>query len=624
MNAVMKNQGEHTGGHTVSRILRRRQPDPGLLDRYREVLPDLPARLAAARGIEPEILLASGDGPLPLEGAYSPMALPDMPIAAQRIAQAIRNHEPIVVLSDHDQDGIAAMTVLTISLMNLLGHPRNRLYLVNSHRLNEGYGMPQPVAERIATLLNEADSSAQRDPGLVITADCGSSDAARINWLLAEHSIETIVTDHHGTGENIESAIAFVNPKRINSVYPDPSIAGCMVAWLTMYAAVEAVYRGEPETIKSVREQAMGLLDYVSIGTIADCVDLGASRVNRVLVKRGLKAIDQGTRACWRQAGSWFRHPMGQGLTQAEDIAFQLAPRIASTGRLDEARPGVMFLLADSDDSAARWGGMLDEENKKRKAIQAELEVQAMEKAEAILAAEPTEFLLVDLPDGHAGVHGIVASRLSERFGLPAGVFSPRGEGDQIREWTGSLRGAERLDVRGCIMDLIEEMDWVKAGGGHVAAGGMTISADVDFTEFRAQVQPIARRHLLDERREDVGRVVIETDGPLPFSYASEQTVEQLRMLEPFGRGYAAPQFEAACRIEKVRKVGQDGAHLALNLVDRHGDRVRAMWFFAKETVQPGQYLQVVYRIQQSWFRGPQIGLIIEAARPIPTPQSSG
>lgn len=220
-----------------------------------------------------------------------PHLMKDMDKAVERIAKAIINKEMIGLETDHDCDGQTSHALLYCAFIDYFNHPSDRIRSYIGHRLNEGYGLSVSVMNRML-----ADDPR---PSLVITADNGSSDEAQIVHL-KQAGIDVIVTDHHAIpSEGIpKSAFAVLNPTREDCGYPDPLIAGCMVAWLLMAGVRNELIKLNylPASAPSLAK----LLDYVAVGTIADCVSIARSRNNRAVVNYGLKLINQFSRPCWQ------------------------------------------------------------------------------------------------------------------------------------------------------------------------------------------------------------------------------------------------------------------------------------------------------------------------------------
>jgi len=309
----------------------------------------------------------------PLSTLDHPATLPDIAKAIDRLMSAIDNDENIGIVSDHDVDGCTGHSVLIKALVGMMGVRPHRVVSYIGHRLREGYGLSDGVLARIL-------ATPQR-PQVVITVDCGSSDEARIS-VLEDHGIDVIVTDHHEIPEAgpPASALACVSPARMGSRYPDPMIAGVMVAWLLM-----AALRTRMKETERLRPDAPGmasLLDYVALATVADCVSLGESRNHRAVARYGLQMIGEGCRPCWKaiRRRGW----LGAPSVSARDLAFAIGPRINARGRLDEAMTGVMFLIARTAEEADDFARVLENENDERKGIERKLIEEAVEQADSM------------------------------------------------------------------------------------------------------------------------------------------------------------------------------------------------------------------------------------------------
>lgn len=576
-------------------VIRQRSVDHR---RYRQArdagISELAARILAARDYSPKMEGAPEKQAKPLlSDLDNPETLPDVEVAASRITTAILSGETIAVETDFDTDGVTSHAVIHRSLVELFGVSPERVQSYIGHRMKEGYGLSWPLAERIQA--NAAD--------LVVTADNGSADHERIEWL-ADKGIDTVVTDHHEIPAwGIPGrAFAVVNPTREASQYPDPLIAGCMVAFLLMSrvrAHLEAVgyFEQEPPSMVS-------LLGFVAVGTVADCVSMARSHNNRAVVWRGLKEINASDRPCWQIV----RHYLAKGaagITQQE-IAFGLGPRINARGRLNDARVGVDFLLSETLERANELWQVLDQENEKRKAIESNLKDEALEQALEHYS-RGKRGLALWLSNGHSGVHGIVASRVVEKYGLPTVCLSPVFEDpDRV---TGSARGVPGFSVK-------EGFDWIheqhpeifEKFGGHEGAGGLTIAAK-DRVDFQALWSSAVERQALRGTMELAP--VVWTDGENQQPALAD--VQRIHLeVEPFGREFEEPVFEGVFTVITAKTRG-DGRHIALTL-DHNGTRYQAIWFSAKAPddvwggqtmpVETGQQYHIVYAMENNHFKG--------------------
>ncbi|HSX20045.1 MAG TPA: DHH family phosphoesterase, partial [Gammaproteobacteria bacterium] len=493
-------------------------PEPKIQARQRDLevlqqaqaqgLHPLLARILAARP-KPGVLNLTQMLDTKLSCLDHPLAMQDMQKASVRLADAIINREIIGLETDHDCDGQTSHAVLFYNLVHKFKHPTELIRSYIGHRLTEGYGLSAKVAQRI---LEDTPR-----PTLLVTADNGSSDEPRIALLKAVN-IDVIVTDHHQlplAGPPV-SAFACLNPTREDCAYPDPYIAGCMVAWLLMAATrLELIRRQYISDDIKITDS----LDFVAVGTVADCVSMARSYNNRAIVNCGLKLINAGIKPCWRAV-----KPLCNGTVTAEDLGFKIGPLLNSDGRLATAFGSVSYLLAEDDVSAQQWVTYLQEQNAIRKGIQNNITQQGL-----VIADQQTQLgrfsLCIFLAAGHAGVHGISASRIKESFGRPTVFLTVKQ--DEESTLTGSIRGIEGFHVGNALQWIMQQKPGLLlAGGGHAGAGGVTLVRD-NYAEFAEQFELAAQRQLQGIA---LGPV-IWTDGELEAELLNLQTLDVLRQL---------------------------------------------------------------------------------------------
>lgn len=510
-----------------------------------------------------------------------PLSMQDMAKASARVAEAIIKREVIGLETDHDCDGQTSHAVLFDNLVHKFGHPAALVRSYIGHRLTEGYGLSNAVAQRI---LND-----QPRPSLIITADNGSSDEDRIALLAAEN-IAVIVTDHHQlpVAGPPKSAYACLNPTRADCAYPDPYIAGCMVAWLLMAATrLELIQRGY---LAVEAPKITDSLDFVAVGTVADCVSMARSYNNRAVVNYGLKLINVGARPCWRAVKSLVNAEIS-----VEDLGFKVGPLLNSDGRLASALGSVSFLLAESDSVAQRWVYHLQDQNKTRKAIQQKVTTQGLQ-----VAAQQSQAgnygLCIFLPEGHSGVHGISASRIKDSFGRPTVFLAPKFSEPEIL--TGSIRGIEGFHVGNALQWIMQQNPGLLlAAGGHAGAGGVTLKA-VNYAQFAVQFELSVQQQLAQH---SLGPV-IWTDGELPLGINNLQILETLAQLEPYGREFELPIFEATGMLANLRTIG-DGTHARVELVVGE-QRLYGVWFNFQTTAKVGDTVHCAFTLRVSNFGG--------------------
>ena len=510
-----------------------------------------------------------------------PLTMRDMELASKRLATAIINKEVIGIETDHDCDGQTSHAVLYHNLVHHFKHPDHLIRSYIGHRLTEGYGLSLKVAQRI---LND-----QPRPTLIITADNGSADEARIA-LLAAAKIDVIVTDHHQLpiAGPPASAYACLNPTRSDCEYGDPYIAGCMVAWLLMVATrIELINCGY---LQDNAPKLTDSLDYVAVGTIADCVSMSRSYANRAIVNHGLKIINAGSKPCWRAIKS-----LVNGVVRAEDLGFKVGPLLNSDGRLASAFGSVSFLLAAEDQEAKQWVAYLQEQNQIRKEIQNSITQQGINIA-ATQTLAGNFSLCIFLPEGHAGVHGISASRIKESFGRPTVFLAPKqGEVDIL---TGSIRSIDGFHVGNALQWIMQQQpDLLIAGGGHSGAGGVTLYHS-NYQQFADLFELSAREQLSQQM---LGPV-IWTDGNLEVQDFNLDFLELIGKLEPFGREFEAPIFEITAKLENLRTIG-DGSHARIELQVAQ-QRLAGVWFNFKTTAQVGDTVRCAFSLRSNDFGG--------------------
>jgi single-stranded-DNA-specific exonuclease len=519
----------------------------------------------------------------------NPALMQDMSKAVERVVKAIENQEVIALETDHDCDGQTAQAVLYSCFIDMFGVPKERLQTYIGHRLKEGYGLSDALVDRILKASPRAT--------LVITADNGSSDEPRIARLKAE-GIEVIVTDHHELPESgaPASAYACLNPTRADCQFPDRFIAGCMVAWLLMAGVRQRLVLDNQ--LANPKMVMADLLDFVAVGTVADCVSMAQSANNRAVVKYGLQLIRQAKRPCWQALLPLLTNPY----VSAQDLGFVIAPLLNSDGRLSDALGSVGLLMATDAAAASVWAKQLWDSNQQRKKIQQEITKAAMYRAREQVG-EGRLSIVVWLEDGHAGVHGISASRVKDAFGRPTILFSPKEGDDELM--VGSGRSIDAVHLRQALQTVADfnEGMLIKFGG-HKGAAGLTIQRS-NFTAFCTAFEEAVRQQIQPHQ---VGPVVW-TDGELPLTHFQLAVVDQLRQLEPLGREFEMPVFEADARLLSLRRVGADLLHAQLAVQLETGQRVEGIWFNCAERAdqelpqQIGDRVHVVFTLGDNVYQ---------------------
>lgn len=457
------------------------------------------------------------------EGAeyHDPFLLHDMEKAAARIREAIKREEPVLVFGDYDADGVTS-TAIMMAVLNDLG-ARAEFYIPD--RFKEGYG-PNEAAFRRA---------AEEGFQLIITVDTGIA-AVHEAEVARELGIPLIITDHHEPGPVLPEAFAIVHPKHPESTYPFRELSGAGVA----FKVAHALYGKVPEQLEEL----------AAIGTVADLVPLLDE--NRLIAANGIKRLRTtkrpGLAALCRCAD------IRQEEINEETIGFVLAPRLNAAGRLQHAAPAAELLMTENAEEAGMLAETIDGLNKERQKIVNEMTNEAIEMVEEEVE-KGARVLVVGKEGWNAGVIGIAASRLTERFYRPAIVLSFDPE-------TGLAKGSARsIDGFHMFNELSKCRDILPHFGGHPMAAGMTLSlSDVDELRRRLNEQAAA---LPDEMFVPVTNISAE----ISIEEAGMEAIREMALLSPFGTANPKPLLlldGAYC--PQIRAIGADGKHLKLAL----------------------------------------------------------
>ena len=545
------------------------------------------AKIVARRIKEPKHALQAVQ--LKLKQLTPPQLMLGMDKAAKRLISALHNQEVIGLETDHDCDGQTSHAILYEGLVHLFNHPKEKIRSYIGHRMKEGYGLSEALAKRIL--------SDTIKPTLIITADNGSTDEDRIA-LLKSNGIDTIVTDHHAIPPQgvPKSAYAVLNPTQSSCQFNDPYIAGCMVAWL-LVAEVRRQLLQQGKLVKS-EYQLTDLLDFVAVGTVADCVSMSKSLNNRIVAHYGMQKITEAKRQCWQSFSEYFHQ-----VVNSEFLGFVIGPLLNSDGRMADALSSVSFLLSQNAQETYQWVEFLQQQNQNRKAIQKEMTHKAMLKAHKQYNKGQTS-ICVYLPDGHAGVHGISASRIKDAFGLPTILFSPKLQEDEVI--TGSARSIDGLNLKTVLDQVAANSSTIVKYGGHSGAAGLSIYKE-KFTEFCVTFEYYVAQALQADPSVVTGPVLY-TEGRLSESDLNLSAVEKLSLLEPYGREFEAPIFYNQAKICALRFVGKTQEHLQLQ-VNIYAKTIKAIWFFACEhkiaqCLKIGDDVNIAYRLSKESYQG--------------------
>ena len=522
--------------------------------------------------------------------------LPDIHIAACTIADAIARQQVIALILDSDCDGQNSGVVLLRALTEIFGVGPTCVHVVTSKRMTEGYGVSAKFVERILQL--------EPRPQLIITADQGSADDVRIGTL-REHGIPVVVSDHHAIPDEgpPAAALACVNPARSDSEFGDPSISGAVVAWYLMVAVhQELTARGVPCSPSGTFHD---LLPYVALSVAADCVDLGRSTANRWVMQQGLARIERGAAPIWSAFAPFVRHEW-----TSTNLSFCVTNRINAAWRIGDAMRGIEAMCSPDVETAQAWVAVLDAANEERKVIQSRLVDRAMCVAQEQRLAGVRGLCIPFYEDGHSGVHGITAARILEMTGCPVVCLSAvEGEPEQM---TGSIRSVDGAHVKQLIASIARtHPEWHLTGGGHSHAGG------VHLAKTHVPAFAIAWDQAVAAALEGVGVVPRHHDGPLPAP-PSTALLDEISMLEPYGRGFPEPVFADVVHVVRIRALGKDGKHAQFDVVFDDGTPARMVWFNCTQDGTLPELVgrcHIVFELRRSKFsRGPGFDLLVREA----------
>ena len=486
-----------------------------------------------------------------LSDLRDPDLMPGVPEAADRLIAAVRDHRKIVVYGDYDVDGMTATSILMICLRLLGGEVTTYV----PHRIDEGYGLN---AEALRTL-------AERGANVVVTVDCGIASIAEAD-VARELGLELIITDHHMLADRLPSAAAIVHPRLPGTAYPFGELCGAGVAFKLAWAVCQRANQAKKvsDRMRDFLVQAVGL---VALGTVADVVPLIDE--NRIIVKHGLCSLRHqptlGMAALLRVTGLDQKSELS-----AEDIAFTLAPRLNAAGRLGQASLGVELLTTDNAERASALAEYLNELNSSRESLERSIYLAANKQALEQFDPERDAARVFAGRGWHAGVIGIVASRLVEKFHRPVVIISLDELG--LKPGCGSARSVPGFDLHAALCACT---DTLLAHGGHAYAAGLKIDP-TRVDQFRASFVDHAAGEISTSSRTAELRI----DAEVPFSSLSAEAVQLLERLAPFGSGNPRPMLCATnvSLAEPPKKIGNGERHLSLRL-HQHGTRLRSVAF---------------------------------------------
>ena len=524
-------------------------------------------RILAGRGIRTAAEARAYIRPS-LESLHDPFLMKDMGAAVDRLCRAIDTHERIMVYGDYDVDGTTAVALMYSFLRT---QTDNLIYYIPD-RYTEGYG--------IST--KGIDTAKEQGCSLVIALDCGIKAVDKMEYARSI-GVDFIICDHHTPGDTIPCAVAVLNMKRADCLYPFKELSGCGVGF--KLAQAYAQRRG------IAMQEVYRLLPLLAMSIASDIVPVTGE--NRLLAFYGLRALNAspsvGLQAIMRVAGI-----EGKTIT-ISDLVYKIGPRINAAGRIKSGAEAVRLLISDDADAADQFAREIDTYNQNRR----DFDIRTTEEALAQLEKDPMNAAkfttVVYSPEWHKGVVGIAASRLTETYYRPTIVLTA-GEDDII---SGSARSVSDFDIYTAIDSC---RDLLTNFGGHKFAAGLSMHK-ADLPEFKRRFEEYVACHITPSQQAPT----LEVEAEVELRDMNWKMYKILQCLEPFGPGNERPLFLCRNLINnRNTRAVSDGKHLHLDLTDR----VVAMDGIAfgqgpkAEYIQNGNAVDVCFYLEENSYHG--------------------
>ncbi|MDE6138030.1 MAG: single-stranded-DNA-specific exonuclease RecJ, partial [Candidatus Gastranaerophilales bacterium] len=534
-------------------------------------------RLLISRGIKTDEEIKEFLYPLEMN-LTSPDVFTDMKKTIERLSEAIENNETIIIYGDFDADGVTSTSVLYKTLKYL---GANVHYFIPD-RENEGHGFDKKALIKLMTTVK---------PKVIISVDCGISDVDAVKFINSFKIIDVIITDHHEAPEILPEAYAIINPKAPGALDEKLSakqiehltyLAGCGVAFkvaqalLTKYGKIEFIYE---------------ILPFVAVGTVADVVPLLGE--NRYFVTKGLELISRGKHQGLKRLLESAGYDITKGVT-SENIAFGIAPRINASGRLDTVDAALKVLISENPQEVEMSVTTLNELNKVRQTLCAEVFEQADKMVQKEGNKNPAIVLYSEA--WHIGIIGIVASKLVEKYYKPVFLMSYVKEKDQYRCSARSIEGVPLYDVIAANSNLFDGF------GGHKLAAGLSFTGEkTPFEIVKKALNETVREYTSTKEL----KPSIKIDLMVEPKDVTTELIEEISQLEPFGASNPSPIFAMNnLKVTQKRLMGSDNSHLRLN-VTSGADEFTAIWWKRGDVgLSSGDSLDIAFHPQINEFNG--------------------
>jgi len=501
-----------------------------------------------------------------LSQLHNPFLMKGMKEAVERLDQALKNNETILIYGDYDVDGTSAVSLMERYLSTFT----DKLFTYVPNRYTEGYGIS----------FQGIDYADAQGCTLIIALDCGIKAIDKVQYA-KEKGIDCIIADHHRPSDQVPDAVAVLDPQQADCPYPYKELCGCGLGFKLAQAYHEYLQRPFSEL--------MPLLDLVAVATAADIVPMDGE--NRTLMYFGLEVINE-------QPSAGVKALFGehQGAITVSDVVFKAAPRINAAGRIEHGKYAVSLLTETSPEQALQKAKQIDELNSERKELDSSIAAEALDQIER--NGEQNRYTSVVFSEQwHKGVIGIVASRLIEHYYRPTIVFTKSGD-----KYAASARSVQGFDIYEALEQCSEHLEQF---GGHKYAAGLTLLPE-QYPLFKEAFETVVKQTINPELC--IPKLSIDT--ALPLSKLTQKFYNVLKQFEPFGPCNLPPLFYAENVVDTgfAKHIGKNNEHLKLCLREvgsaPYFDAVGFSLGHKLPLITSGKPFSIVYSVEENLWNG--------------------
>lgn len=542
-------------------------------------------RLLISRGIKTDEEMREFLNPLEFT-PYQPNVFTDMEKTVERLSRAIDNQEKIVIYGDFDADGVTSTSLLYRTFSHL---GANVSYFIPD-REKEGHGFDTKALVKLMTALK---------PKVIISVDCGISDAEAVNFIKS-FKIDVIITDHHEAPEKLPDAYAIINPKAPDAL--DENLSAKDIESLTSLAGVGVAFKVATGLLQHYGKTdfVSSILPYVAVGTVADVVPL--VHENRYLVTKGLDLISKGKHYGLKRLLERAGYNVEKGLS-AETIAFGVAPRINASGRLDTVEEAIKLLISENPQEIEMAISNLEEFNKIRQNLCQEVFAEADDMVQKEGSRNPAIILFNS--KWHVGIIGIVASKLVEKYYKPTFLMTYSEETKQIKCSARSIEGVHLYEAISSISELLDGF------GGHSLAAGLSFSPEkYPFKQVKEQLLRVVKEMTTGKDLKPFLKIDLE----LTPDDITVDLVDEISKMEPFGQSNPSPVFAIKnLKLKQKRLMGENQNHLRLIVQQGANELTCVRWQQGDISLVAGDPLDVAFHPQINEFNGnTTVQLVVE------------